>query len=71
MKKLLLFLVALAIVSVPLSTASADVYVGGYHRSDGTYVRGHHRSTPDGNPNNNWSHSGNTNPYTGERGHRH
>lgn len=71
MKKLLLFLAALAIVSVQFSTASADVHVRGHQRSNGTYVRDHYRSDPDGNPNNNWSHSGNTNPYTGARGHKH
>lgn len=29
-------------------TVMADVYVGGYYRSDGTYVRPHIRSNPDG-----------------------
>ena len=31
-----------------------DVYVHGYSRSDGTYVRPHYRSAPDGNPYNNY-----------------
>jgi len=44
----------------------ADVWVNGYYRSNGTYVSGHYRSSPDGNPYNNWSFPGNTNPYTGE-----
>ncbi|MEQ1893761.1 MAG: hypothetical protein ABL998_14550 [Planctomycetota bacterium] len=48
----------------------ADVYVQGYARQDGTHVRPHHRSAPDGNPLNNWSTSGNVNPYTGEQGQR-
>ena len=38
----------------------------GYYRKDGTYVRSHYRSAPDGNPYNNYSYPGNTNPYTGE-----
>src|SRR3989344_3994580 len=45
---------------------SAAVGVKGYYRKDGTYVQPHYRSNPDGNPYNNWSYPGNTNPYTGE-----
>jgi hypothetical protein len=44
----------------------AQVKVKGYYRKDGTYVRPHYRSNPDGNPYNNWSFPGNTNPYTGK-----
>ena len=43
-----------------------QVYVKGYYRKDGTYVKPHYRSNPDGNPYNNWSFPGNTNPYTGK-----
>lgn len=32
----------------------------GYYRSDGTYVRGHYRSAPDGDPSNNYSRRGNS-----------
>jgi len=74
MKKLLFVIPILALVVtafVPPSTASADVYVSGYDRSDGTHVNGHYRSNPDSSRDNNWSHSGNTNPHTGARGHRH
>jgi hypothetical protein len=46
----------------------ADVWVDGYYRKDGTYVRGHYRSDPDGDFSNNWSTYGNTNPYTGDPG---
>lgn len=46
--------------------ADASVRVRGYYRKDGTYVQPHYRSNPDGNPYNNWSYPGNTNPYTGE-----
>jgi len=45
---------------------SNDIWVDGYYRNDGTIVRGHYRSAPDGNPYNNWSYPGNTNPYTGK-----
>lgn len=42
----------------------AQVKVKGYYRKDGTYVKPHYRSNPDGNPYNNWSYPGNVNPYT-------
>jgi len=45
-----------------------DTYVRGYFRKDGTYVSPHCRSAPDGNFYNNWSTSGNINPYTGKEG---
>ncbi|TPN82762.1 SH3 domain-containing protein [Aquimarina algicola] len=44
----------------------AQVKVRGYYKKDGTYVRPHYRSNPDGNPYNNWSYPRNTNPYTGK-----
>jgi hypothetical protein len=46
--------------------AEAAVSVKGYYRKNGTYVQPHMRSNPDGNPYNNWSYPGNTNPYTGK-----
>ncbi|MED4285493.1 hypothetical protein P4679_26560 [Priestia megaterium] len=55
---------------VSTSQAEADVSVKGYYRKDGTYVRPHMRSDPDGNFENNWSTKGNINPYTGEEGTR-
>lgn len=42
---------------------SADQYVRGYTRSNGTYVRGYYRSRPDGNPYNNYSTRRNINQY--------
>ncbi len=68
MKKLLFAFIALFLFLGPIFSfeAFADVWVNGYYRSSGTYVQGHYRSNPDGNPYNNWSFPGNTNPYTGE-----
>lgn len=43
----------------------SQVHVRGYYRKDGTYVQPHYRSSPDGNPYNNYSYPGNYNPYTG------
>jgi len=50
--------------------ASADTYVRGYTRSNGTRVQSHYRSSPNSTVTDNWSYSGNYNPYTGERGSR-
>lgn len=57
--------------SSPPEGYGADVYVRGYSRNDGTYIAPHYRSTPDGNPWNNWSTDGNVNPYTGVVGRDH
>lgn len=48
------------------NVAFADVWVNGYTRSNGTYVQGYYRSSPDSNPYNNYSYPGNLNPYTGK-----
>lgn len=66
MKALSLFLV-FGISLIP-SIAQADTYVRGYYRKDGTYVRPHYRSSPNGTVLDNWSTEGNINPYTGEPG---
>ena len=44
------------------------VYVTGYYRLDGTYVKPYCRTAPDDYIGNNWSSRGNINPCTGERG---
>ena len=41
-----------------------------YRNQNGNYVQPHHRTYPDGNPNNNYSHRGNYNPWTGQPGDR-
>ena len=61
--------VLLTIAALSLLTAAlADQWVSGYVRKDGKYVQGHWRSDPDHEYWNNWSSSGNTNPYTGKKG---
>lgn len=47
-------------------TGNAQVYVSGYFKSNGTYVAPYFKSAPDGNPYNNYTYPGNTNPYTGQ-----
>lgn len=50
------------------TSAFADSWVNGYTRSDGTYVQGHMRSSPNSTVRDNYSYSGNRNPYTGSTG---
>ena len=62
---------ALAVAAASLAGAvsvEAQVYVNGYTRSNGTYVPGHYRSSPNSTQSDNYSTYGNTNPYTGQRG---
>jgi hypothetical protein len=54
------------IFSLFLSFVSADVWVNGYYKKNGTYVQGYWRSDPDSDPTNNFSYPGNINPYTGK-----
>jgi hypothetical protein len=58
---------AVAFVMGWLALAQAQVWVDPYTPKDGTYVGGHYRSNPDGNPYNNWSYAGNVNPSTGKQ----
>lgn len=65
MKKVFIF--SLAIVLLTASIVSAG-WVNGYYRSNGTYVRGHERSSPDNSKWNNYGPSKKdselTNPYS-------
>lgn len=46
----------------------ADQWVNGYLKSDGTYVQGHYKSSPNQYRYDNYSSQNNTNPYTGQSG---
>src|SRR4051794_13739947 len=48
----------------------ADNYTRPYVRRDGTVVEGHYSTEPNQYRFDNYSGRGNTNPYTGERGHQ-
>ena len=52
------------------ASQNGDVYVRGYYRSDGTYVRPHVRTQQNHIFRDNYSSSGNRNPYTGKSGTR-
>lgn len=62
--------VVLALTTLLLVTTStfAAEYVRGYTKSNGTYVEGYTRSSPDSSYNNNYGVKGNTNPNTGSQG---
>jgi hypothetical protein len=47
-------LLFLLIIFSSFFVLAQDVYVEGYYRSDGTYVRPHYRSSPDGIKSNNY-----------------
>lgn len=48
----------------------SSTYVNGYTKSNGTYVPGHYRSSRNSTNHDNYSTSGNYNPYTGSAGSR-
>lgn len=50
------FIIAV-LTSFVLSISAKDVYVKGYYRKDGTYVRSHYRSSPDQYKSNNYGPS--------------
>ena len=50
------------------SSSGGSHSVKGYTRKDGTYVPPSHATNPDTSRQNNWSHKGNVNPYTGKEG---
>lgn len=56
----------LALFATP--ALAQTVYVKPHVRSDGTYVPGHFRSSPNSSRYDNWSTQPNINPYTGEKG---
>ena len=66
MKKLFFFIAFL--FAAATSFAQTSTYVSGYTNSNGTYVQGYYRTTPNTTRNDNYSTVGNVNPYTGANG---
>jgi hypothetical protein len=66
MKKLFFFIAFL--FAAAHSFAQTSTYVSGYTSSNGTYVQGYYRTTPNNTRNDNYSTVGNINPYTGSYG---
>jgi|TARA_Y100000294_G_C8266760_1_gene221118 hypothetical protein len=63
-----LILTTIAVLFLSISSAFADVWVNGYHKSNGTWVNGYWKTSPNYTYQDNYSTWGNTNPYTGEKG---
>lgn len=61
-------LIAASLLVLAAASATAQQYVQGHYRSDGTYVQGYYRSAPNSTQLDNYSTQGNTNPYTGQAG---
>lgn len=61
-------IVAALALALAAGAATADQYVQGHFRSNGTYVEGYNRSSPDSVRYNNYGSQGNYNPYTGQQG---
>jgi hypothetical protein len=68
MKKTLITLAVLTAGFFGKAQAQSYTYVNSYQRNDGGYVSSHYRSSADGYSGNNWSYSGNINPFTGKVG---
>jgi len=64
-KSVILAGVLMVLVCFLFASLSDAGWIRGYYRSNGTYVRPHYRTNPDGNPYNNYSFPGNYNPNTG------
>ena len=62
------FLIISALFIFSFSSNAISDWVNGYTKSNGTYVQGYNRSSRNNTVKDNYSYSGNTNPYTGSTG---
>ena len=70
MKKIFGAVFVLALFLGVTTPALAVSRVGGYHRSNGTYVNSYYRSDRNYTRVDNYSYHGNYNPYTGKKGYK-
>lgn len=69
MRKLTTILIVLiSIFSFTTLFAQSDVYVNGYYKKNGIYVQPHFKTAPNSSMFDNYSTTGNYNPYTGKPG---
>lgn len=61
-------ILAAALTAFASPVIAQTVYVKPHWRADGTYVPGHHRTTPNNTRRDNWSTEPNVNPFTGKSG---
>ncbi|WP_448698125.1 hypothetical protein ACFGVR_14990 [Mucilaginibacter sp. AW1-3] len=68
----LLLLVAVSLFAFVMTSRAqvnpSQVWVPGYTRSDGTYVNGYYKTTPNSTNRDNFTTKPNVNPYTGQPG---
>ncbi len=67
MKKLITAIITIGLLVGLVGTAMAG-RVGGYFRSNGTYVQPHFRSNSNSTVTDNYGFKGNINPYSGRKG---
>ncbi len=60
--------ILLSIAFLVAISSFSQTYVNEYYKSNGTYVEGYYRSSPNSTKSDNWSTYGNINPYTGSVG---
>jgi hypothetical protein len=68
--KNLLLPIVIALLSTGFACAQDFHYQSGYVKKDGTVVPGHYQTNPNESKADNWSTIGNTNPITGQPGHK-
>jgi hypothetical protein len=64
MKTLILLLMPIALFG------QSSEKVRGYRKKNGTTVHSYRKTTPNSTKKDNYSHKGNTNPYTGKKGYK-
>ena len=57
-----------SIAAINAASAASSHYVRGYTTKNGTYVMPHWQTNPNSTKFDNWSTTGNVNPYTGKVG---
>lgn len=68
MRKLLLSAAMLLTLTALAQVNPEHHHVSGYTKKNGTYVAPHEQTNSNSTRKDNYSHKGNTNPYTGKKG---
>ena len=58
----------LFLLLIPIALFGQSEKVRTYHKKNGTVVHSYRKTTPNHTKKDNYSHKGNTNPYTGKKG---
>jgi hypothetical protein len=68
MKRLTLLFSLVLTVCLTAQVNPHSTRVHSYTKKDGTHVQSYRKTQPNGTKKDNYSHKGNTNPYTGKKG---